>query len=303
MTDPKMPRAEPTDSGVAGRGLLMGLAEVVPGVSGGTMAFISGIYPQLVGALAAFGPGSIAMLKDPLKFWTHHNLRFLLVLALGMGLGVMVFAQVVHFILAHFQPLLWAFFSGVIAMSVVAIGRYRQRSALMLWGSLGLVSGLGILWLPVLQTEPSSWLVLLGGALAVCAWLLPAISGSYVLLALGLYTPVITAVAQFDITLLATLAAGCAIGLLAFAKTLSWLLRHHSEPLLSLLTGFMLGSLPKLWPWQDGAALEVSDRLLTPASYAAMAQVPAYLPWAVLMFVLGAVFLWLLTLLDTSRED
>ncbi len=296
-----IPEAQPSDVGVVGRGMLMGLAEVVPGVSGGTMAFISGIYPTLVGALATFGPASVPMLARPLEFWSHHNLRFLLVLAAGMGLGVLMFAQVMHFLLANYQPLVWAFFSGVIAMSVVVIGRYRQPSKLLLWGVIGLILGLSLLWLPSLQSEPALWLIFLGGAVAVCAWLLPAVSGSYVLLALGLYAPVIEALAEFDLPLLASLAAGCALGLLLFAKALAWLLRHYTEALLSLLTGFMLGSVPNLWPWQlahdEGGTLA----LLTPAAYADTSGEPAYAAAAVLLFVLGACALWALSRLDTTR--
>jgi putative membrane protein len=295
-----IPKAEPSDLGVAGRGLLMGLAEVVPGVSGGTMAFISGIYGTLVSALAAFGPGSVAMLLRPREFWEHHNLRFLLVLAAGMGLGIVLFAQLMHFLLAHYQPLVWAFFSGVIAMSVVVIGRYRRPAQLFAWGPVGLLLGLSLMWLPTLQNEPAMGLVFFGGAVAVCAWLLPAVSGSYVLLALGLYAPVIDAVARLDITVLGSLAAGCAVGLLLFAKALSWLLHHYSEALLSLLTGFMLGSLPKLWPWQDAASDAVWARFLSAGEYHLLYDEPAYLVGVVLLFALGCCALWLLTRLDSD---
>jgi len=301
QTPDGIPQAQPSDMGVAGRGVLMGLAEVVPGVSGGTMAFISGIYPALVGALATFGPGSLPMLARPLQFWEHHNLRFLLVLAAGMGLGILIFAQLMHFLLAHYQPLVWAFFSGVIAMSVVVIGRFRRPGQLLSWGALGLLLGLSLLWLPALQSDPALWLVFVGGAVAVCAWLLPAVSGSYVLLALGLYAPVIDALAGFNLPVLATLTAGCALGLLMFAKALAWLLRHYSEALLSLLTGFMLGSVPKLWPWQLSAAEGLGVEFLSPQHYAAASGQSSHALAALLMFVLGGIALWLLSRLDTSR--
>lgn len=296
-----IPQAQPTDLGVAGRGVLMGLAEVVPGVSGGTMAFISGIYPTLVAALATFGPGSLPMLARPLQFWQHHNLRFLLVLAAGMGLGILMFAQLMQFLLAHYQPLVWAFFSGVIVMSVVVIGRYRHPARLLRWGTLGLLLGLALLWLPPLQSEPSLWLIFFGGAVAVCAWLLPAVSGSYVLLALGLYAPVIDALASFNLAVLACLAAGCALGLLLFAKALAWLLRHYSEALLSLLTGFMLGSVPKLWPWQAPSIDGLGIEFLSPQGYFSLLGVPAYGELAPVIFTLGGIALWLLSRLDTSK--
>ncbi len=134
--------------------------------------------------------------------------------------------------------------------------------------------------------------------MAVCAWLLPAISGSYVLLTLGLYNAVIDALANFDLPVLVSLAAGCGVGLLVFARLLSWLLHHYSEPLLSLLIGFMLGSLPKLWPWQDLAQSGVLAKLLHPAQYAAG---PAYLGGTLITFAAGVVVLWLLTRLTDHK--
>ena len=265
------------------------------------MAFISGIYPTLVGALAAFGPGSIAMLAHPRQFWVHHNLRFLLILAAGMGLGIVLFAQLMHFLLGHYQPLVWAFFCGVIAMSVFVIGRYRSSGNLLTWGALGLMLGLSLLWLPALVSDPALWLIFIGGAVAVCAWLLPAVSGSYVLLALGLYAPVIDALAGLDLSLLAVLACGCTVGLLLFAKALAWLLRNYSEALLSLLTGFMLGSLPKLWPWQDAAGADIGARLLVPDGYESLTGEPAHIAAATVLFMLGGYGLWLLTRLDPNK--
>jgi len=289
------PSAKTGDVGVAARGVLMGLAEVVPGVSGGTMAFVTGIYHDLVGSLATFGPGSIRMLGDPVAFFTHHRLRFLLVLGVGMGIGILLFAQLMHHLLTFFQPLVWSFFSGVIAASVIVIGRVRQPRALVLWAPIGVACGLGMLWLPSATGDPSLPQIFLGGAVAVCAWLLPAISGSYVLLTLGMYHTVIDAIANLDYVVLSVLAAGCACGLLLFARLLAWLLRHRGEALLSLLTGFMLGSLPKLWPWQSGDETDAMARLLTPAQYALSVESSAYVPWVVILFLSGAVALWMLT--------
>jgi len=130
---------------------------------------------------------------------------------------------------------------------------------------------------------------------AVSAWLLPAVSGSYVLLTLGLYAPVIEAVAVLDLPVLATLAAGCTAGLLLFTRLLSWLLHHHEQALLSLLTGFMLGSLPKLWPWQMPQARRGFDGFVAPQTYEALQYGPSYVVPALGIFLLGALALWLLS--------
>jgi putative membrane protein len=270
------------------RGLLMGLAEVVPGVSGGTMAFITGIYHELVRSLASFGPSSLRLLTQPLAFAQQHNLRFLCALAGGMLVGVLLFAQLMSFLLAHFQPVVWGFFSGVIAMSVVIIGRARAPVTLLSYGVVGLVCGIALLWLPTTNTEPALWMIFVGGIVSVCAWLLPAVSGSYMLLAMGLYTTIIGAVAELDLLVLTILISGCAVGLLLFSKSLAWLLRHHQEPLLALLTGFMLGSIANLWPWQQVAQL-TADKWLSPAAYAIEQGTSPHIFITAVAFACGAV--------------
>jgi putative membrane protein len=281
-------------AGIAGRGVLMGLAEVVPGVSGGTMAFITGIYPDLVSSLARFGLSSVPMLAQPGKFYAHHNLRFLLSLGLGMVLGVLLFAQLMHFLLVAFQPLVWAFFSGVIAASVIVIGRVRAPKALWGWAPVGLLLGILLLWLPVAAGEHGLLGLFFGSAIAVCAWLLPAISGSFVLLTLGMYDQVISAIAELNWPVLFTVLAGCVSGVLLFVRLLSWLLHHFREALLSFLTGFMLGSLPKLWPWQDAEQAPGLSQLISPQSYAALFDAPAQTLFAVFLFAVGALMLWYL---------
>ncbi|MCR9258506.1 MAG: DUF368 domain-containing protein [Pseudomonadaceae bacterium] len=270
------------------RGLLMGLAEVVPGVSGGTMAFITGIYHELVRSLASFGPSSLRLLSQPRLFAQHHNLRFLCVLAAGMVGGALLFSQLMVFLLEHYQPVVWGFFSGVIAMSVVIIGRARALTTLLSYGAIGLVCGIALLWLPTSSAEPVLWMFFIGGIVSVCAWLLPAVSGSYMLLAMGLYPAVVAAVAEFDFRILIVLLSGCAVGLLLFSKSLAWLLRHYQEPLLALLTGLMLGSIANLWPWQQLAEV-ITDKWLSPAGYAAVQDSSPFTLLTAVAFVCGAV--------------
>jgi len=281
--------------GIAARGVLMGLAEVVPGVSGGTMAFITGIYGRLIAALASFGPASIGMLFRPLEFIRHHHIGFLGSLALGMIVGVLFFARVMKSLIEHYPPVVWAFFAGVILMSVVVIGSARSVRRLALWAPLGMIAGLALLWIPINPTQAGLFEVFLGGAVAVCAWILPAVSGSYMLLILGLYEQVLTAVAELDVMVLFALLSGCAVGLLLFVQLLAWVLKHHEDVLMSFLTGFMAGSIVKLWPWQvageAAAQTDALQRLMTPANYAAAGAHP-YVLLACGAFACGAVGLW-----------
>lgn len=282
------------------RGVLMGLAELVPGVSGGTIAFISGIYYRLVGALASFGPGSLTMLRHPSRFWQHHQLGFLTTLAAGMGAGILIFARLIGFMLEAAAPVLWAFFFGVIAVSVYQIGVARRFRNLLVFGGLGLVLGFGFLSLPPQDFSGSLTALFFAGMVAVCAWILPGISGSFVLLLLGLYTDVIAAVNALDWRFLTVLACGCASGLLLFTRVLGWLLHRYHDALLALLTGFMSTALVKLWPWQTrGAsqqhrASELFPYLRWPNEYA-LEGGEAFVLLAVLAGSAGGFSVWLLS--------
>ena len=283
-----------TPIGVALRGVCMGLAELVPGISGGTIAFVTGIYTELVSALASFGPQSIGLLRRPRAFWQHHNLGFLLSLAAGMGAGIIALAPVVRLLLAQAAPLLWSFFFGLILASAVFIGRARAPLTLLRYGTLGAILGVAFLSLPIGQMQ-GSWLALfIGGAIAVCAWILPAVSGSFVLLLLGLYDDVIVAIADLDFLKLLAVALGCAVGLASFVRLLSWLIAHHEDRLLSLLTGFMAVALVKLWPWQNSDAGTLLEGLLWPAQYVSLTGQSAYLMGVLPAVALGVIALWLM---------
>ena len=280
--------------GILIRGMLMGLAEMVPGVSGGTIAFVTGIYRELITSLAKFGSASLPLLRDWRKFATHHNLRFFAALFAGIALGIALFANTLEQLLTFFRPIVWAYFAGVVLMSVYVIGRYRQPRALLQWAPVGFIIGLLTVWMPAPSGEVMQVELFFGGIAAMCAWLLPAISGSYVLLTLGLYIEVIRALANLNWSVLATMGAGCFVGMLLFSRGLTWLLRHYSESLLSLLTGFMLGSLPSLWPWQDDTEAEILDRLLTTLEYRDFMGDPNVI-YVGCFFVAGAFSLWVLS--------
>ena len=273
------------------RGVAMGVAELVPGVSGGTIAFVSGIYEELVHTLAGFRPSSAVHLFElgPVGFWRKQNMGFLLVLGLGMISSVLVFAGLLSHWLEVARPVVWSFFLGLIVLSVWLLGRDIPVRRLLRIAPLGLLMGLAMSLLPAFTGGEASWVFLLGGMIAVSAWLLPAVSGSFMLLVLGLYEPVLHALTGRQWSILLPFLLGCAAGLMLFANFLSWLMKHHREPLMALLTGFMTGALVQLWPWQFAGAL------LSPSAYAQASGNLAQLPASCLAMVGGAGAIWLLS--------
>ncbi len=280
------------------RGAMMGIAEVIPGVSGGTIAFISGIYDELLSSIARFGPASFGVLRRTgiAGFWQQHNLGFLLALAAGMGLSLVTVARLVKAALETSPPLVWAFFFGLIIASIIVLLRGLRWQHAVLFGSLGLLLGIVLSRLSPATLEAEWWMLLLGGMVAVTAWILPGISGSLMLLLLGLYPAVLAAVADFDVIMLGSLLGGCVLGLLVFARVLVWLLGNFRGPVLALLTGVMAGSLVKLWPWQGAAA-----ELLMPAQYAAQVADPMTLP-ALTLMGLGLLAVTLLARFNPADE-
>ena len=251
--------------GIGARGVAMGIAEVIPGVSGGTIAFITGIYERLLNALAAFSPSSPrVLLRDGFgAFHRTHDLSFVAALAVGMVIGLVAFARVLgHFLDTH-GPVLWGFILGLIAASLANVARRTTLASLATFGVAGVVAATIVSFLGTTSSDPTYPRFLLGGALAASAWILPGISGSLVLVLLGLWEPLLDAInaARFDI--IAVTAAGMAVGLLFFVKLLARLLERFSAAVFALLVGLMAGSLVRLWPWR------VDDTIVLPESYRA----------------------------------
>ncbi len=261
-------------------GMLMGAAEVVPGVSGGTIAFISGIYERLLNALRQFTPALFRVLtREGIgAVWRQVDAGFLMTLAAGMGASIVLFASAIGYLLEHEQIALWSFFMGLVAASVFVVTRQMSRYGfdLLLAAATGAVFGVIITTVAPVELSPTPWLVFAGGAVAVCAWILPGLSGSFILLILGLYAAVIDAIRSFDVMTLAALGAGCALGLVCFAQVLTRLLARYRDETLAVLTGFMVGSMVKLWPWKhtlsyqlkdDGARIPVVEEPVLPGTY------------------------------------
>jgi len=280
------------------RGLMMGVAELVPGVSGGTIAFVTGIYDELVHTLAGLNPRALGEFRHGFlagfrRVWTGSNLTFLLVLGVGMVTSVVLLAQVLSMALVVIRPVVWGFFLGIILLSIWLLGRHLPTRSLVRMVPLGIAAGIGLALLEPFHGDQSLPVFFFVGAIAVSAWLLPAISGSFVLLTLGLYESVIGALAAPHWDILLVFLGGCATGLLLFSRILSALLQRWRAPLLSFLTGFMAGASMQLWPWQ------VAGRMVLPAFYVESTGEPAYLLATGCALVAGTLVIWLLSRLET----
>jgi len=232
----------------------MGAADLVPGVSGGTVAFITGIYDELLSTISGLGIGTLKDLyKEGLKVvWIKYNLSFLAVLGMGLISAVIALSGSIHWLQAEYPTELRAFFFGLVLASAPLLSREVKHKTVRKYSMilLGVLIAVTITSLPPAVQSDSPLFLTISGAIAICAMLLPGISGSFILLILGAYTPVITALSNFDILRIGAFAVGALIGLLSFSRVLSRILKNHHSTTIALLTGFLLGSLHVLWPWK-----------------------------------------------------
>lgn len=235
--------------------MAMGAADVVPGVSGGTIAFITGIYEELLSTLSGIKPSLLKVWKTEgfKSFWEKANLSFLVALLVGIGIAVFSLSHLLAWLLENEPVLLWSFFFGLVLASVFFVGKQVTKRGI---GTvIAFVVGAAIAWivtsLPPMVNETTNLFVFICGMIAICAMILPGISGSFILLILGAYEVIIKAVKSFDLTKIIIFGAGCIVGILSFSHLLNWMFKKHRNVTISLLTGFLLGSLQKLWPWQE----------------------------------------------------
>lgn len=262
------------------KGMAMGAADVVPGVSGGTIALVTGIYDRLINAIKSVGLDTLKALKNGgiAAAWRQIDGNFLLVLLAGILSSIVLLASLIHHLLDQQPILVWSFFFGLVLASALYVGSQVSQWKPLYWIVLAagvLVAGLISTMSPT-SIEVTSLTLFGAGALAICAMILPGISGSFILLMMGMYAPVITAIKGFEINNLVIFASGCVVGILAFSRLLSWLLKHYHNAMLALLTGFMLGALVKIWPWKlvvsftlssSGAQKPLVEKLQWPTDY------------------------------------
>ena len=263
------------------KGCAMGMADVVPGVSGGTIAFISGIYEELIASIRSVDLTALKLLCGfRLKaLWRHINGKFLFSVLLGIAVAIFSLARLMTYLLEHHPIEIWSFFFGLIIASALLVSREVKR-----WNAASVISLLvgAVLayWITVIspvETPNTWWFILLSGAVAICAMILPGISGAFILLLLGKYQFILLAVGELRIGVLALFVIGAVAGIVSFSHLLSWLLRRHHDPTIALLMGFMIGSLNKVWPWKEvletyadshGALHPLVERNVLPSTFA-----------------------------------
>ncbi len=237
------------------KGMAMGAADVVPGVSGGTIAFIVGIYEELIDSIKGINFECIKLLLKGrfFEFWKVVNGNFLLSIVLGIGISVFSLAKIITYLLSNYPILVWSFFFGLVLASTIfvaqSIKKWKPRNiASFIIGTLG---ALYITMATPAETPEHALFIFFSGAIAICAMILPGISGSFILVLLGKYFYIMEAIKSFSISTILTFIAGAGVGIISFSHILSYALKRFHNTTIALLSGFMLGSLNKIWPWKE----------------------------------------------------
>ena len=306
------------------KGCAMGMADVVPGVSGGTIAFISGIYEELLDSIRSVDATALRLLLRfrLAEFWRHINGRFLLPVLLGiatampsstgrfllpvlLGIAVAIFslARLMTYLLTNHPIAIWSFFFGLIVASALLvarqIGRWDWRTVLAF--AVGAAAAWWITVATPAETPDDWWFVMLSGAIAICAMILPGISGAFILLLLGKYQYIMHAVGEFDIPVIAVFVIGAAAGIISFSHLLSWLLKHWHDVTVAVLMGFMVGSLNKVWPWKEtvetyldshGVAQPLVQNNIAPGTFEQLTGQPSLLVQAILLGIVGFLVIY-----------
>ncbi len=236
------------------KGIAMGSADVVPGVSGGTVAFITGIYEELLRSIKSVDGDAFRLLfQFKLKeFWTHINGNFLLVLVLGIGIAFASLAKLMSYLLFTYPILVWSFFFGLIIISAVLVAKDIENKnwKAIVAGVLGILTAFFITMATPAETTDAWWFVFISGAIAICAMILPGISGAFLLLILGKYKYMMEALETYNFSVIIIFMLGCIFGILSFSRLISWCLTKYQSITVAVLAGFMIGSLNKVWPWK-----------------------------------------------------
>ena len=233
----------------------MGVAEIIPGVSGGTIAFITGIYEELIESIKSINSNGIKLLLSLQfkKFWNHINGQFLMTLLFGMVFSILLLSRIIEFLLTDHPFKIWGFFFGLIIASIFIIQKSikNKKFNLLVFFFVGLFLASYISLTAPSESSEESWFVFLSGALAISAMILPGISGSFILVFISKYEFILNALNNFELSILGIFLAGCVVGLLTFSRALSYLFRKFNDQIISLLMGFLAGSLIKIWPFYE----------------------------------------------------
>jgi len=288
----------------------MGAADVVPGVSGGTIAFITGIYDELLAALNAINLRTLKLWRKEgfSAVWDEIHGNFLVALFAGIAVSFLTLARIFKSLLDNYPHLLWAFFFGLIVGSIFLVGKMISK-----WNAvtiIGLIVGTAIsYWFTILDPANagvSMLYIFIAGVIAICAMILPGISGSFILLLMGVYYPMLEAVTNFDLRFIAILGSGAVIGLLSFSRLLKWTLDRYKEPTIAILIGFLIGSLNKIWPWKEvieyrlnshGESVPFIEENILPQAHA-----NPQIAWVIMLFIVGVAIIFLLDKFAPKEE-
>jgi len=284
----------------------MGAADVVPGVSGGTIAFITGIYEELINSIKSINLTAIKLLFSfkIAEFWKAINGNFLISVFIGIGISVFSLAKGLEYLLHHYPILVWSFFFGLIIASAIYVARSIKtwNVGTIISGIAGIAIAYAITVLSPADIEnPTYWFIFISGMIAICAMILPGISGSFILVLLGMYKFILGAVGDLNLVVIGIFLVGAAIGIIAFSNVLSWLLKKYHNLTIAMLAGFMVGSLNKVWPWKEvtetildrhGELKPIAERNILPATYEQITGNEAWLAGAIALAVFGFVLIF-----------
>ena len=285
------------------KGIGMGAANVIPGVSGGTIAFITGIFERLVNALKSFNFTAIKLFFTGKfkEFAKHIDLYFLLSVFLGIGISIITFAKLLQYLFENYEVMVWAYFFGLILASVYYVGKTISKwtwSVITVF-IIGFVIAFAFTMLTPAQETNTVPYNFFAGAIAACAMILPGLSGSFVLFLMGNYQLImIDSVSNFDFSVLIPVVIGAVLGIIAFSYFLSWIFKKYKDQTISLMTGFILGSLAVIWPWKNvvstyidkyGATRPLKTINVMPETYGTYNNTDPHLWQAVLLMILGII--------------
>lgn len=294
--------------------MAMGAADVVPGVSGGTIAFITGIYEELINSIKAIDLNAFKILfkKGIPAFWEKINGWFLLFLLLGIGISIVSLSKLILYLLTNYPTLLWSFFFGLVIASAIYVGSTIKKWNLQL--IIGLLAGVALAFYITIATPAQGptelWFVFITGAIAICAMILPGISGSFIMLLMGMYEFILNSLTALKISVILTFMAGAAIGIISFSHLLSWMLRKYHNLTIAILTGFMIGSLNKVWPWKHvietkivhDKEVVIKEVNVSPVSYSALTDKPDYLIQCILLMLFGLISIYTIEYLAGRKK-
>lgn len=302
--------------GLALKGAAMGAANVIPGVSGGTIAFITGIYEELIDSIKSFDTQALQLaLKFKLReFAAHTNLFFLVSVGVGVLVSIFSLAKLLEYVFVHHETLTLAFFFGLILSSVYLVGRQIERwdpaACFMLLLGIGIAVGIACLK-PAQENANPLW-VFVCGIVAISSMILPGLSGSYVLLIMGNYLLILNAIGNLKFNILIPMALGCGVGLVAFSHFLSYIFKHFRNGTIALLTGFVAGSLSIIWPWKNTVYLrdETGQFILKRGKEKIVSGYEWFFPqldgqfaFALLLMLIGAAMVAFIGRFDESKPD